>query len=819
MEPAGTLVPESGAGGDAVHSGLASLNAFFQQDAIAKRFAHPDSVSILGCIRTLIEVFICYGFSWDKLAEAKYLVAINKTFCFCESSGLHWMKYFKTRIADFFAVWNDQELSTYVYQKGENPKYILGGKFYNFTKIIMRGKLGLSFANSILMSKKGMPRADESLVKEAELKSFETMTSVKEPVKPWAFRWKVVVEDYYEAEHETLYGRGTMEYEIRRTTRELFRRWNFTLADLTRPVLPSTSSNYNRSRTKMGAYGEIDRMQCFKVFRKEVLKAGIPAGLVNLLVDDYVSEYYGEEGLVDREEHEKYLESREDSDFVLGLGLNISGFEKAYKKMFWKLFEYALNQEEALVEVVGLVEALKIRCISKGPPVTYFVLKPLQQSLHSHLRKNPIFQLIGEPITTELMNERFAKFIGEDYKFHSGDYEGATDNLYSWCSELVAEELADIFRERNGFEMGGLKTLLVRSLTGHTYVRYEDEENPVPIIAPQRRGQLMGSITSFPVLCILNATLMRKSLEVAESRGIPMDEFPGWINGDDCLTPYKKGSRFPEIWENLALQMGFKKSLGKTYDSDTFCSMNSHMFVVRGDNWELVPYVNLGLVHAVKRAVGPDGKEGDITPVEVGVLHRKLMETCPPSLKRVLTAVMIFNHKKVLDSFKGPWWLPCYMGGLGLESQEGYTDKDRHWAYHALQEASTNPVRFSKEKEWMLYDAFECFLRERGHNLIATHSFGSYDGDETYGRAFIAVAYHEWCRFGVKYLYNPHLKAEDKTLRALNSFNRSVQKRMLKDHKDGGYHRVKSDACFEVEKKGGIVPVRVYDVGGGFYRV
>jgi hypothetical protein len=765
---------------------------------------HPDETFVLGCLTALVQVFSCYGFEWTPTDEPKVIDNVIKTYKLFEGSGMPWMKYFKTRIADFFSSWMDsQELSGYPYGEHENPRYLFGGSFYRFTRSIMKTERGASFCTSILMSKKGMPVADEKMLAEAALESYVTMTSEKEPVQPYVHRTQVLHYDGPEGPilEETIphhIGRQTIEYEIRRSVREVFRHWSFTLEDMARPVLPSTSSNYNRTRTKMGTYGELEnRSKSFQRMERELYhgRNWTKYELRPCPVKGRVSAYYDE-----RADDDEFVldEDPLNPDVVPGLCVDTAGFKAVYRRAYWGLVNEAM-EEEPLVEVVPLAEKLKIRCISKGPPITYFVLKTLQQSLHSHLRRNKVFSLIGEPISEDFFNERFSQYIGKGYRFHSGDYRGATDNLYAWASETVALELSEMFKEKNGYGMGDYLKLFLRSLTGHIYTRCEGDRYYADT---QKRGQLMGSITSFPVLCVLNFTLMRMSLEISEDRPVSLQNFPGVINGDDCFTPYHKGD-FPRIWESIAKQFGFEKSLGKTYDSATFGSMNSHTFVVEGESWKLVKYINLGLL---TRDTWVEDKY-KAPPSELGVLHRKLVETSPPSLQKRMSDFFIYTYRETLDSFKGPWFLPTYMGGLGMVQLEEYTDKDRHFGYHALQEAAVNPVRLRREKEWFHQDLLNLVVEIEGGGLVTERSYMSYEGEETYGEAYIAIVWEGWLEVGVKVLDNAHLTEDDLITKSLIAFNRRVLRRIEADHKAGGYHRVKSDRCFEEVRRASVVPL------------
>jgi len=800
IEPSGTKVIPSELSGD-VKKGLAALERITaEMRVLEKILPDSDDESILGCLESLFGIHIMYGFRVLDHESDRLYVAIVNSFALARNSGYHWIKYFKTRIADFFSSWKGQELSTFVYKNGENPRYLFGGPVYGFYQRIARSKEAMSFATSILMSKKGMPRATDDLVRKAEEDNVNVMIT-KKPKAP-LFHW--------EAEHSSyIMGKEETKTEITRTVFELFRSWKPSLVELSQPFFPSSSSNYNRCRSKKGTYGEIITTRPWREFVKNIekLSNGLAYSLTDTVVYDYVSDYYGALG---REDESLTNDSEHYSRMAFGLGVHTSWFEACFKHLYWGLVQLAI-EEKPLVEVVGLKEALKIRCISKGPPLTYFVLKPLQQMLWSHLKKNPIFRLTGEPISEDLMNERFPMDQFRGYRWHSGDYSAATDGLYSWASEVAASAVNMKFKDVNGFDLGPLYTLLVRALTGHIYVKKDISPEGVVTESyhPQKRGQLMGSIVSFPFLCILNCALMRRSLEISEERVIPLREFPGWINGDDCFTPYRCGD-FPLIWETLAKQFGFEKSLGKTYDAADFGCMNSTTYTNISGSWELVRYINLGVFNAVKRSNSSnDGP--DASASELGNLHNILMDTCPLHLRRSLTTAFLYRHRLVLQSEKLksiPWFLPKWMGGLGLKNMESYTDEDRLYGYHALKEAAVRPVSFHTEKEWLHYDIYKEAVGEASDDLVVPVNFRSYSGDETYSRAFTAIVYCEgWVRLSLAELYNPFISKEELELKSIIAFHRRVQRRVGEAVKKNDFRHLKGDEAFISEAKRSVLPV------------
>jgi len=838
MEPASHMVP-IGEEDERVSKHLASAERFFGRAEVNRGYSSDSHIDeIVGCVKTIVDLFIVYGL---KFVDSKDTVRATRTAVqLCLDSGLNWDKYFKTRIADFFSSWTGQELSNFPYgQFRMNPKYLLGGQFYGFTRRLCKtGQLEsirtkMEFVTSFLQSKKGMPRASDESVKKAEHDNMVIMTTPKAPVAPYRYKFVCVLGEGLEFDRDIMLGRTFIEGQLRRGVREIFRGWSFTLDDWSRPVFPSTSSNYNRTRTKKGTYGEINTRNSWMRFVREVEDEPLRYALRNTWLDGYQTQYYGQLGRDD-------CVGCEDVCFEApGLEVNTKRFDQAYKRLHWGLVNEAMD-ETAKVEVVGLKEALKIRCISKGPPITYFVLKNLQNSMWNQLSKHEVFKLTNTVITEENFRERFEEF-DDSYRFHSGDYSAATDGLFSWVSECIANEIVDIAEERNGFKMDSLRTLFIKSLTRHIYVcdrikaikksiavyrqsvekgtvlsneeiqrisDLKEEKHHLYGQRHQQRGQLMGSITSFPILCIANFALMRLSLEIAEKNigSYSLRDFPGWINGDDCLTPYKSNLKFPKIWERLAHQFGFEKSLGKTYDSDYFCSMNSTTFFREGNQWHLAKYVNLGLLYGVKRSQAAN--DGPLEPIELGVLHEELMETCPAPIQRSLTNCFLHQHHAVLNTFSGPWFLPNWMGGLGLRQLNGYSDEDRIYARHACEEATAYPVSFSRDKEWLHYDLFNNVVKVMGDGLVTKHNYESYVGDEHYGRAFKAIVFMEgWVRDGLSALYNPHLSEEQQLTQKLRELSLNIYDRVREAKANNDYRKCLSDEVFNVESKKFCVPV------------
>jgi len=405
-----------------------------------------------------------------------------------------------------------------------------------------------------------------------------------------------------------------------------------------------------------------------------------------------------------------------------GITLDSSSFLPAYRNLYWSCFAEAM-EEKPNVKPVALAEPLKIRVISKGPPTTYFVLKPLQRYLWGLLQNFWNFELTGNIVTDELINKRFST----SGRFQSGDYVASTDEVNSWCSEVAAEEMILCFQEQCGHSLGPLRDLVLRALTGH-------------VISGelQRTGQLMGSIISFPFLCIINFALIRASFELSHGVVLSIEDTPCWINGDDCLTQYSN-SEYPVLWRALGDICGLSESLGKTYDSSKFCSINSRFFHARNGSWEMMPYINMGLLGGlVRSSISVDEVEKD--PLQLGSIYEKFMEHLPPQCVSVCEEYFLYKHRKVLKTYPGPWGLPHWLCGLGVgpvsTGNLALAAKLRYSVY-----ATRDPPSVKSDAEWVTHRKILDLVREICP-VVSDVSFSDYEGSETYGQAYMAFFWH-----------------------------------------------------------------------------
>jgi hypothetical protein len=353
--------------------------------------------------------------------------------------------------------------------------------------------------------------------------------------------------------------------------------------------------------------------------------------------------------------------------------VDLTELEASYDELYRKALAGAM-QEDPLVKPVGLAESLKIRVITKGPGYTGFVLKPLQNFLWSTLRRHPAFTLIGKPVDHWLVQERLGARLRPGEAYLSGDYSAATDNLAPWVSECIANEIS---------RLSGLtpdeNELFIRALTRHVFV---DEDG---VRTTQEWGQLMGSVVSFPVLCIANAAMCRWSMELANKRFWTLADCSLLINGDDCL--FRTTLPGLGFWKRITTFGGLTPSIGKFFFSRRFAQVNSANFVrrdrpeMRGFNGKLregwfdtVKYVNLGLMLGLKRSGEVAEKAditGDSTRSSLGALSRELVNSAPAVLAHTLLMNFIKFNGKILKSTNIPWFVPEAFGGVGLPTVRG----------------------------------------------------------------------------------------------------------------------------------------------------
>jgi len=226
--------------------------------------------------------------------------------------------------------------------------------------------------------------------------------------------------------------------------------------------------------------------------------------------------------------------------------------------------------------------------------------------------------------------------------------------------------------------MSSIRELVRRALTGHdirSWIRNPVTDQLEEIVKPQRQGQLMGSIVSFPFLCIINCAVCLWSMTIDNPwiARLPLSEVPLLVNGDDCV--FGGNERLLEIWKQCIRYVGFSSSVGKTYFQRDLLVMNSMTFFLELEGWKYQPYTNHGLL----KAVGKDG-ESQNNPFSFSSIQNELRKRTESGKWDAVNKMFFRNHTPTFKKLALPYYMPIWAGGLGLivpENHCTYVDRKR----------------------------------------------------------------------------------------------------------------------------------------------
>lgn len=254
-------------------------------------------------------------------------------------------------------------------------------------------------------------------------------------------------------------------------------------------------------------------------------------------------------------------------------------------KLAWHEFLEDLAWRETLeprlrCETEFILEPLKVRTITKGPAASYTLAKAWQKAIHGIMREMPVFKLIGAVISAEDVE---GIRLDPGWVWHSIDYSAATDRLSASLSERCMEELT------SACGVLPIGDAIRATLRPHT-VGYTCLKRRYGVSLPdveQENGQLMGSPTSFPILCLVNyGTILAADEEFFGAEGwspaqIAEVSSRALINGDDALVHRPREWRV--VHERISAACGLSYSVGKAYSSTRYANMNSVGF------WDIIP--------------------------------------------------------------------------------------------------------------------------------------------------------------------------------------------------------------------------------------
>lgn len=298
--------------------------------------------------------------------------------------------------------------------------------------------------------------------------------------------------------------------------------------------------------------------------------------------------------------------------------------------------------------VAGIPEPLKVRLVTRQSWVLS-LLMPIQRAWHSAMRVLPVYQLIGGlPVAQAIRGLSLQK----GQKFVSGDYEAATDNIYLNYTEYAARAMLDRTKIVLPAGLEGFESLIRRiAIRSLTEITVDLEKHSVPVT----RGQMMGHILSFPLLCLLNRS--------ASCLAIPRERFMR-VNGDDVLFP--ASAREYESWKLSTSYVGLKFSLGKNYYSRDLALINSEFYTWSKDQGCLValPVPNVGLLGYQREMIDPETGLQILPWDQYGEIWNAFERTLGPSQWHKGLALFKKRYPS-LAAFPGPLLGPRALGALG----------------------------------------------------------------------------------------------------------------------------------------------------------
>jgi hypothetical protein len=312
-------------------------------------------------------------------------------------------------------------------------------------------------------------------------------------------------------------------------------------------------------------------------------------------------------------------------------------------KMYLPRFDYSsgelytfqhdnLEQDQPKLKtmVYELAEPLKVRAITKAESLPSWYSKMFQKHMKNYINRFWQFILTKEPLQIAHLNQLEIKHnkLSEEHivlrsftKFVSGDYSAATDNIKSSYTRKAFEHLLSSYFSYTDGEVDMFNTItdrnIFRSVLYETEISYPTYTGIEPII--QRNGQLMGSILSFPILCLINLLTYAAALAeyinigVLEENHVKLNlaDLPVLVNGDDIL--FKCNDEFYLIWKKWIEEAGFHLSIGKNYVHSKVLTINSQCFLYDKDthNFSNITYLNVGLLIGQSKN-GPRSSEENI---------------------------------------------------------------------------------------------------------------------------------------------------------------------------------------------------------------
>jgi len=622
-----------------------------------------------------------------------------------------------------------------------------------------KGDKPYEFLSSLKRAKFGMPRPSQKYCKYEEAENFFLLTTKPDPIK------KAFLGDFNATSLPTSssiqydLNRESFIKELKRTAHEVYQNQPFEIWDQVKAMFPSTSANFRTTRKDLGTVGilfnreYINQVCGTEGYEGNWLMDGLrkPGGWIK--PEPRVLTKEGElcsicqnnpndNNNCNCQQFKRYHSTEEQIEQET-FDFSLKDLEDKFGELMFRLHNTA-KCELNVAETLALPEPLKVRIITKMPPLRQFMLANFQKFLHHKLKQWKIFKLVGEPLSEEILLNCLGRNLPEGWVFHSGDLRNATNTLHSWVSEALAEEICEPQNCALSLEYS---EMFIEALVKHHVqtnlsayflldpIKGTKEEvvDPTPkmkeclhgehihLSGVQENGQLMGSNMSFPILCLAIATICRWAYEITTHRKTLLKDLPCAINGDDNLT--KCPSKYPEVWRKIMQFAGLEESVGKTYTSPEFLDINSTTVVYRPlepkliysiDNnkvrecpYKIIKYVHMGLLKGLAKS--PRGEENQVEKLNLlGTRATELLNFCPQDMKEIVLEHFIKHNNGLLKASGLPWFIPSWLGGIGLPilKKENVSELDRRMAQYILYNFhQVQPIPLNRpDNYWRVWD-------------------------------------------------------------------------------------------------------------------
>lgn len=225
------------------------------------------------------------------------------------------------------------------------------------------------------------------------------------------------------------------------------------------------------------------------------------------------------------------------------------------------------------------------------------------------------------------------------------------------------------------------------------------------------RGQLMGSILSFPILCLANYGVYCHVMSRVKPEWTISDlENHVLVNGDDMLYCAPVGT-FTEH-RRIAGLVGLDMSVGKAYEHHEYLNINSvacHSDLTRVESkTRRIDFLNVGLLFGQHKVQNRETAENHHVTSGVAACANEVLKGCfrnprdmlkqyislhKDELKEQSVRMRVYGRswKPKMVTFQRDLFLPCSLGGMGINKPKGFLSNNlkypRLLAVHTIDRA------------------------------------------------------------------------------------------------------------------------------------